>query len=366
LPRRPRFTIAILVILLIVGFTATGFVVRGFNVRREQLAERWYNRGNQDLQRGAALQGIDEFQTALAYSGDNPSYRLKLALALMQAGKWEEARAHLLNLWEERPGDGEINLLLARVFAHRNLVPNAIRYYQGAIYGVWKSDPIASREDARFELAEYLLSHGRTDAAQAELIALAAEAPAVAAQQLRIANLMLQAGQPERALAIYREVRRKERRNFDAALGEAEAEFTLMRFAEAAAIAREAVGLRPNSNQATEILKDAEALVAADPKARGIGAAERARRALLAFRVAQRRLSSCAVTNPNDTALQQLSAQQQDSFPKLRLGALRDQDTREEAMNWVFQVERASANSCGAPVGADAALLKLAQAEETH
>jgi tetratricopeptide (TPR) repeat protein len=363
LPRRPRFTFAILIILLIVGFTVTGFVVRGFNVRRASLAERWYNRGTQDLQRGAALQAIDEFQTALAYSGDNPNYRLKLALALMQAGKWEEAQSHLLNLWEERPGDGEINLLLGRVFAHRNLTANAIRYYQGAIYGVWKSDPITSRENARFELAEYLLSQGRRDSAQAELIALAADMPVVTSQQLKIANLMLQAGQAERALAIFRQVRRKERRNVDATLGEAEAEFALMRFSEAAEIAREAVALNPNSDQAIQIMKDSEAVVEADPKARGIGAAERARRAMLAFRAAQARLTDCSKATPGSPELQQLIAQQ-GTFSRLKPFVLRDPDKREELMSWVFSVETTTAKTCGPPGGKDATLLKLAQAEE--
>lgn len=366
LPRRPRFTFAILVVLLIVGFAVTGFIVRGFDVRREQLAERWFGRGSRDLQNGAALQAIDEFQTALAYSGNNSTYRLKLALALMQAGKWEEARAHLLNLWEQRPGDGEINLLLARVFAHRNLTANAIRYYQGAIYGVWNTDPIGKRESARFELVGYLLSQGRKDVAQAELIALAAEAPSATSDQLRLADLLLQADEPERALEIFEQVRRKQRRSYEATIGAAEADFTLMRFSSAAQLAKEAVAINPSSQQAAQLATQAVALVEADPRARGIGSKERARRAFVAYKVADARLSACSESHPADAQLQQLGTDQVENFTKLKPASLRDQDLREQVMRWVFDVEIATSKTCGTPSGTDATLFKLAQAEETN
>lgn len=363
LPRRPKFTFAILIILLLVGFAITGFVVRGYDVRRQQLADRWFGRGNRDLQSGASLQAISEFETALAYSRDNDTYRLKLALALMQAGKWEEARAHLLNLWEQRPGDGEVNLLLARVFANRNL-PSAIRYYQGAIYGVWKTDPVGNRESARFELVEYLLSHGREDAAQAELIALASEAPSNVTDQLRLANLMMKADETDRALNIFQQVRRKQRNNFDAALGAAEANLKLFRFASAAQLAKEALNLQPSSTQAAQLKAQSEALVAADPRARGIGSKERAQRAFAAYQVADARLSSCADAKVSDTHLQQLTTDQQSNYKNLRVAALRDPDLRDEVMRWVYDVEISSAKTCGPPSGPDAILLTLAQAQE--
>jgi tetratricopeptide (TPR) repeat protein len=194
LSRKPRGTFAVLIGLLLIGLTLTGILVRGFDARRAQLAQRWYSRGERDLQQGVSIQAVNEFQTALAYSQNDSNYRLKLALALMQAGKWDEARAHLLNLWERRPGDGEVNLLLARIFAHQGPGSNAVRYYHGAIYGVWETDPLAKREAARFELVDFLLSKGQQEAAQAELIALSADAPAAAADQLRLANLLLDAG----------------------------------------------------------------------------------------------------------------------------------------------------------------------------
>lgn len=364
LPRRPKFTFAILLVLLIAGFAVTGFIVRGFDVRRQQLADRWFGRGNRDLQSGASLQAISEFETALAYSRDNDTYRLKLALALMQSGKWEEARAHLLNLWEQRPGDGEVNLLLARVFANRNLPASAIRYYQGAIYGIWETDPVGNRESARFELVDYLLSNHRKDSAQAELIALASETPSNISDQLRLANLMMKADEPDRALAIFQQVRRKQRNNFEATLGGAEANLQLFRFASAAQLARDALNLQPSSQQAASLRAQSEAFVAADPRARGLGAKERAQRAFAAYQAADARLSSCADVKTSDVHLQQLTTDEQSNYKNLRLAALRDPDLRDEVMRWVYDVETSSARTCGPPSGKDAILLTLAQAQE--
>src|SRR5690349_10437727 len=75
--RRPRFTIAILLILLVIGFTVTGFIARAYDARRQQLGERWFARGERNLRRGSAIYAIDEFQTALAYSRENNTYRLE-------------------------------------------------------------------------------------------------------------------------------------------------------------------------------------------------------------------------------------------------------------------------------------------------
>lgn len=362
--RRPHFTFAVLIALLVIGFTVTGFIVRGFDARREQLAERWFRRGERNLQSGAALQAIDEFETALAYSRDNDRYRLKLAQALMQANKWEEARAHLLNLWEQRPGDGEVNLLLARVFAQRNITTDAVRHYHAAIYGVWETNPVANRERARFELIDLLLSKGQQEAAQSELIALASEPPAGLNERLRLANLMLKANEPQRALDIFQQVRRRDRENFDAVLGAARAEFALLRFASALQLASEASNLKSDSTQAAQLVTETSALVQADPRARGISAAERVRRVFTAYGAANARLASCAAAKPGDPHLQELAAIQRTDVSHLAPARLRDPDVRDQVVRWAYDVETASAKVCGVPSGSDASLLMLARAQE--
>src|SRR4051794_20991057 len=93
--RPSRATLFIIIVFLILGFAVTGIVVRGHKARQQQLAQRWFGRGERDLARGAPHQAVDEFQTALAYARDNDAFRLKLALALMQSGHEDEARVHL-------------------------------------------------------------------------------------------------------------------------------------------------------------------------------------------------------------------------------------------------------------------------------
>lgn len=340
-------------------------MVRGFEARREQLADRWFGRGNRDLQAGNATQAVNEFQTALSYSPNSPDYRLKLAVALMRSDRWEEARAHLLSLWEERPGDGEINLLLARVFAHRNLVSNAVRYYQGAIYGVWNADPVHNRRMARFELANLLLSRGQAQAAQSELIALAAEPPTSPEELFQLADLLLRAGEPQRALDIYLQLRRKNRTGA-ADLGAAQACYALARYQSAFEYARSALRADPQSGAAQDLLQRSEALVKADPRATGISARDRMLRSYAGYKLAAGRLQDCLNANPSDATLLQLQQDQQHDFSKLRQNSLRDADARENVLRWVFHVETAAARTCGAPTGDDALLLQLAQAQERY
>lgn len=338
-------------------------MVRGFEARREQLAERWFSRGNRDLEARNAQQAVNEFQTALAYSPSSADYRLKLAVALMQADRWEEARAHLLSLWEERPGDGEINLLLARVFAHRNLVSNAVRYYQGAIYGVWNADPVGSRRMARYELVNLLLSTGRQQAAQSELIALAAEPAASPQEELQLANLMMQAGEPLRALDMYMGLRHKVH-SAEADLGAAQACFALGRYNSAFELAKDALKLEPESKAAQDLVTQSGVLVEADPRTPGISTRDRESRTYSAYKTASTRLLDCMNTRPAEPVLQQLLHDQESGFARLRQVSLRDPDKRDEVLRWVFRVEAATAKSCGIPTGADATLLQLAQAQE--
>ena len=102
--------------------------------------------------------------------------RLHLAQALMAADRGPEARAHLLTLWANQPGNGPVNLELARLAATEGDMTTALRHYHNAIEGAWDEAPEDRRRHARLELARFLvdLKHA-TPQAQAELIAPAAD-----------------------------------------------------------------------------------------------------------------------------------------------------------------------------------------------
>jgi tetratricopeptide (TPR) repeat protein len=339
--------------------------VRGFKARQELLASRWYARGERDLSRGDSLRAVDEIRTALAYSREKDSYRLKLALALMQAGKMDEARAHLTNLWEQRPGDAAVNLQLARVMARLGDSQNAVRYYHGAIYGVWDGAPLENREATRFELAQYLLSKQQTATAQSELIALASELPPDAEQQARLGDLMMDAEEPERALSAYLLARKAGRKDAQADLGAARATFALRRYSEARDHARAAMAVDPNSEEAALLYKEAQRVLAADPYLKGLNPQARVERGQAIFAAASNRLKQCLATH-SDPTLDELSAQQQ-SLRRVRTRTLRsDPDLLDAAVRWAYDVEKASEGICGAPTGMDATLLILARASGVH
>lgn len=352
--------------LLVVGFAVTGAIARGYHRRQTLLAERWFSRGNRDLANGSPQRAVDEIQTALAFSPDNDAYRLKLSLALVQSGKLDEARAHLVSLWEQRPGDATVNLQLARVMTRSGDLQNAIRYYHGAIYGVWDSHPFQSREAARFELADYLLSARQTAAAQSELIAVEAELPPGSSQQLRLGDMLMEAGEPERALIAYMNARKADRTDPQAELGVAKADFALRRFSEARDHARAALRINPHLEEANQLHQQAQVVLAADPYLKGLNVRQRAERAQAAFEAANDRLDQCLATH-TDPQLEALSAQQKTNFKHVRARSLRaDPDMLDSVVQWAYDVERASEGTCGAPTGVDAGLLILAHGSGTR
>jgi tetratricopeptide (TPR) repeat protein len=345
---------------LVVGFTVTGAIARGFKARKQVLAERWFARGQRDLAHGDPARAVDEIQTALAFAPDDDAYRLKLALALTKAGKLDEARAHLTNLWEQRPGDATVNLQLARVVARLGDTQEAIRHYHGAIYGVWERDPLQNRETARFELANYLLTMRQIPAAQSELIALAAELPPDSNEQARLGDLMLDAGEPDRALTAYNNASRDDRNNARAELGAARASFALGRYAEALDYVRLAQKINPELKEASLLEQQAQLVLAADPDARGINMKAKAARAQAAYKTASDRLEEC-LSSRTDSALEALAAQEKANFKRSRPAMLeRDPALLDSIVHWVYQVETATEGVCGTPTGVDAALLVLA------
>jgi len=354
----------ILILLLIVGFVITGTIARGFEARQQQLAERWFARGNRDLQRGAPAQAVDEFQTALAYARDNDAFRLRLALALMQAGREDEARVHLVNLWEARPGDANVNLQLARVMARLGHSQDAIRYYHGAIYGVWDAESLAKRQAARFELARYLLSTRQANAAESELIALADETPSAPQEQIQLADMLMEAGDPWRALGTYLRVP-KGQHDAVANLGAARAAFAMSRLGDARQYARDALRIDPKLTEASSIEAESDSLLKADPLAGNLSTRDRAERAMAAYGAASERAKACAGVS-SDSTVQQLFEAQQSQFKGLSApGLQQNPDLLQEAVQWVYRVEKATAGPCGAPTGLDATLLTLARMKGT-
>lgn len=390
--RSTKITLALTLLMLFAGVILTQAFVNLHRTTEMSLAHRWFTRGEEAMQAHAPKYAAEDYRTALNYDRENQQYRLRLAQALVADNRFAEARAHLVSLWEEEPANGEVNLTLARLEALRGHYSQAIRYYNDAINGVWPNDPRKQRTEARFELARYFMQQQKPARAQAELLALLADAPTDAGDLLLLGNMLLQVNDPAHALQAYNGLLAKDQRNAQAWLGESQAYLALANYAEAERTAAKGVEIDPNLDGARPQLELTRELLRINPGLRGLPLAERANRVAKAFDNALARLSACAEqknTNLTDSSgaalsipltahgggnanapgappsdLQLLYTSGLQKQPQATAQALRrDPDALEPTMQYVFEVERTTAPLCPNMDVTDRALLTLAQHE---
>jgi predicted Zn-dependent protease len=202
--RQPPVMLALLAVLGVMFFLAVAGLSRVYHAQREALGNRWFSRGVRDLNAQHFDLAVTKFRAALLYSPDNYDYQLNLAEALIGLKRTDEAYSYLVNLWDEQPEDGLVNLELARIAAQKEQREQAQRYYHNAIYATWPSDQEGKRNETRLELIEYLLGIHAQAQAQSELIALEENLGDEPSQQQRLGDLFLRAQNDEHALAAYR------------------------------------------------------------------------------------------------------------------------------------------------------------------
>jgi tetratricopeptide (TPR) repeat protein len=361
----------LLLSLLVLGllFAVTGFATRRYHEEQKALGQESYARGEADLKAGRAKDAIDDFQTALLYSPTDPFYRLRLAQALLAANRTDEARAHLLNLREQEPENGTVNLELGRLAMRQGKVSDVLLYYHHAVYGIWENDPEDSRRQARWELCQFLLERGERAEADAELVALAADLPEDTALHDQVGELFLKAKDYSRALAQFHQALRLQRDNEVALAGAGEASFQLGRYKEAQGYLERAVKEKSGDAQAARLLEMTNLVLSIDPFERQLSPQGRRRRALRAFRQAVGRLEACAQSRGDlletaqpHTPLEAIYTRIQKLRPNAQERALRrDPDLITLVMDVVLDAETVAASSCGAPQGLDQAILLAAQ-----
>ena len=358
---REPLLLAGLILIIAAFFSLTTFASHTYRRKEDQFGRRWFARGEEALKRSQPAVAVEDFRNALAYSRDNDLYRLRLAQALMADHRPQEARSHLISLWEKGPGDGTINLELARLAVMWGDTRQVVRYYDAAIYGVWPDEPMAHRLQVRFELSEYLLR--RKDPqdvkdAQAELIALAAELPPQdAAGQTRLGTLLMQAGLYARALAAFRNALTDQPNLIPALKGAGEAAFRMQEYQSARRYLLPVIAQKPHDEESMQLLNLSESVVKLDPFARGLSSLERARRAVHDFQLALARAQKCATPAGDLASLVQQADSQE---PRIRENVLaRNPDALDKTMNLVFKLEKA-AGPCSPADLNDKALLLLA------
>lgn len=150
---RSRETVlSLCAVILIVLFFLTGSVVRSYHRELDALGSQWFAAGQEQLKTNNAPAALSDFHNALVYRPDDAQVQFQLAQALSVEGRNEEARSYLLGIVAHSPSDARVNLALARIAARSDSESDALRYYHGAIYGVWPKNAEINRLNARLEL----------------------------------------------------------------------------------------------------------------------------------------------------------------------------------------------------------------------
>jgi len=230
---RDALTFLSLALITTVLFAVTLFLFRTFAAHRQELAQRWAARGQAAISSGHPDQAIVALRTALSYTPGERSNELLLAQALGDAGHTEESYNYLLGLWETQPGDGFINLRLARLAVKKNDMQAAINYYRAAIYGTWEGDGVVRRREVRLELSRYLIAHHDLSSARTELLVAGGNAPDDVGLAPTLAQLLEQASAPYDALNYYQKVLTREPNNQQALEAAGRLEYGFGNFEEA-------------------------------------------------------------------------------------------------------------------------------------
>lgn len=351
-------------------FIATLFLFRSFVSHRNELAIRWSGRGRVALAEGHPEQAIGALRTALTYAPDDREYELLLAEALYAAGHMEESYNYFLGLWTVQPGDGSINLWLARLEAKRGNAAAATKYYRASVYGTWNGDGAARRKDVRLELARYLLDRKDNDAARTELLVAGGNNTGDHALEMTLGGMLAEANDPVDALAYYKKVIAAQPRNAAALAAAGKLEFVQARFKEAHRLLDRADRAFDDEDakkpdDLTALMKNSERALTIVPF-KTLPARERAMRTAAARETARKRFESCSLqvaqSGGSPSSLQILST----AWASRTAGAsarvlLRNPDAEDAAMKLIFDTELETRQACGAPEGDDALLLLLAQ-----
>jgi len=370
---RDALTFLSLTLITAVLFAITLFLFRTFASHREELAQHWAARGQAAISSGHPEQAVVSLRTALSYAPGERSYELLLAQALGDAGHIEESYNYFLGLWETQPGDGFINLRLARLAASKKDMQAAINYYRAAIYGTWEGDGAVRRREVRLELSRYLIAHHDLSSARTELLIAGGNAPDDVGLALTLAPLLEQAGAPHDALNYYQKVLTREPNNQTALEAAGRLEYEFGNFEEAHRLLERAVRERSIANsgegglppEVTTMLNNSAQILTLAPSKK-LPPSERVARILKARDLAKKRFESCNAqvfaANGLPSPLQSLSARWMSKEATINRPALLNDSPEQDAiMKLVFDTEVQTAPICGAPTGGDALLLLLAK-----
>jgi Tfp pilus assembly protein PilF len=372
-----RDTLTFLVLTLITGtlFLVTLFLFRSFTSHRAELAIRWSGRGREALRAGKPKEAIVALRTGLSYAPGTRPYELLLAQALADDGRTEEASNYFMNLWVTQPGDGFINLELARLAARKGDKQNAVQYYRASIYGTWEGDGVVRRREVRLELARYLIEQHDLHAARIELLIAAGNSPGDPKLNLTLADLLAQTGDASDAFSHYQKVLQEDTKNQAALEGAGRTAYQLGNFAVAQSLLQQALEARTSSlakdespsGELTTLLQRTKRILELRLSGK-LRVEERVNRILEDRTIARRRFDACLAefdTGGLPASLGQLQSRWTSAEATMTRKALSQSLARQDAaVQLIYDTELQTSQLCAAPTGDDALLLLLAKSPE--
>jgi Tfp pilus assembly protein PilF len=373
------FSLAMATVIL---FAVTLLLFRSFTAHRAALAQSWSQQGRQALAAHRPAEAIADLRTALIYAPGTRAYELLLAQALGDAGQTEESYNRFSDLWAAEPGNGEVNLALARLAAKRAALDTkekarrqdqqaAIDFYRAAINGTWQGDGATRRPEVRLELARYLVSTDDLASARMELLIAGGNAPEDPALDLTIADLLQQTADSADAWVYYQKAVAADPTNPIPLEAAGRFAFNSDDFADAHRLLARALVEHARSHPPTpadpaeiQLTSSAERILELDP-APTLPARERVAHILAARAIARKRLAACSLQLASaakpSASLASLTARWSTPASAANSTALlQDPSLQESATALIYDTEVQTANLCTAPTGDDALLLTLA------
>lgn len=354
-------------------YALTLLLFRSFEGHRADLAVYWAEQGRDQLAHGRSGDAATSLRNALSYDPDNRPYELLLAQALAESGQTEQAMNYLLNLRDIQPGDGFINLELARLARAKGLTQQAIDYYHASIFGDWPGDGLTRRRNIRLELVDYLTSIHNLTGARAELLIASGNAANDVDINIVLGGKFAAIGDTSDALNSYQKALADDPHQ-QAAL-EAAGRLSLQLGDDAAARAFLDRDLQEGIKDASQ--RDQVMAAAAEAKrleelsfSANLPDHERAEHLLLGKAIAEARFNSCSAqlgeSAKPSAAMSDLKSRWK-AAEKIRLHALEeDEQMQGDLAALIGDTEVTASRACGFPSGDDAILLRLATSRESN
>lgn len=353
--------------LTLVLYAFTLILFQSFEHHRASLAIYWSDLGRDEMSHGRANQAATSLRNALSYAPDDRQYEMLLAEALAESGETDQAMNYFLNLWDTQPGDGFINLELARLSRTKGLSQKAVNYYHASIFGDWRGDGTARRRSVRLELADYLASIHDATAARAELLIASGNASNNVDANLVLGSKFAAIGDAPDALNSYKKALEGNPREQAALAAAGRLSLQLGDYGAAQAFFDQDMkeGIRDPSqrDQVLTLTQEATRLeeLTFSPN---LPNHERAEHLLRGKAIAKVRFNSCSAqlggASQEPAALLEMKPRWK-TAERDSLRMLEDDETLQKSLAaLISDTEILTSKACGAPSGDDAILLRLA------